>query len=208
MFTSRRRRVVFPQAEHARFAGVIALAWRERPPLPFDSFVCGVADHDRGYGEHDADALGAVESEQWVAIQRRGFTPRGEDPVVDLVAAMHVRRLLASQDDEHERAAYTEVDALLPSLLIAAGATREEAEQADAITNLCDRVALHFCFEEAAEGEVHGIRYALDGHGTVTLDPWPLELPRVVGLVTGYEAEGYPARLVPVVTAFDIRPRA
>ena len=206
MFVSRRRPVVFSQAEHARFAGAIAVAWRERPPLPFDSFVRGVADHDRGYGEHDSDALGAVDRERWVAIQRRGFTPRGEDPVVDLVTAMHVRRLLASQDDEHERAAYNDVDALLPSLLAAAGATREEAERADAITNLCDRVALHFCFEEAAEGEVHGIRYALDGHGAVTLDPWPLAPPRLVGLVTGYEAEGYPSRLVAVMTAFDIRP--
>jgi hypothetical protein len=207
MFASLRRPIVFPQADHARLAGAIALAWRERPALPFESFVRGVADHDRGYGEHDADEIGAVESERWVGIQRRGFTARSGDPVVDLVASMHVRRLLSSQDDAYERAAYAEVDALLPSLLGAAGATVEQAEQADAITNVCDRVAFAFCLEEAREGEVRGISYALDGLGMITFDPWPLEVPRLVGLVTAYEAGGYPKRLVPAVVPFDVRPR-
>jgi hypothetical protein len=207
MFASLRRPIVFPQADHARLAGAIALAWRERPALPFESFVRGVADHDRGYGEHDADEIAAVESERWVGIQRRGFTARSGDPVVDLVASMHVRRLLSSQDDAYERAAYAEVDALLPSLLGAAGATVEQAEQADAITNVCDRVAFAFCLEEAREGEVRGISYALDGLGMITFDPWPLEVPRLVGLVTAYEAGGYPERLVPAVVPFDVRPR-
>ncbi len=207
MISSRRRAVVFPQAEHARFAGTLALAWRDRPALPFASFVRGVADHDRGYGEFDNDELGAIESAPWVAIQRRGFTPQGEDAVVDLVTAMHVRRLLSSKDDEHERAAFAEVDGLLPSLLAAAGVTAEDAEAADRITNLCDRIALLFCLEERAEGEVRGHAYEVDGLGTVTIDPWPLELPRLVGLVTGYAAETYPERLAPIVTPFAALPR-
>lgn len=208
MIRSRRRAVVFPQADHARFAGTLALAWRDRPALPFDSFVRGVADHDRGYGEYDNDELGVIETAPWVAIQRRGFAPRGEDAVVDLVTAMHVRRLLSSQDDEHERAAFAEADALVPSLLDAGRATPEEAEDADRITNVCDRIALLFCIEEPAEGEVHGHAYAIDGRGGVTLDPWPLAVPRLVGLVTAYRADGYPERLVPVVTPFDARPRS
>ncbi len=207
MFHSRRRSIVFPQADHARLAGALALSWRERPALPFDSFVRGVADHDRGYGEHDADEIGSVESERWVAIQRRGFTVRSGDPVVDLVASLHVRRLLSSQADEHERAAFAEVTALLPSLLDVAGATEEEAERADAITNVCDRIAFDFCFEEPSEGQVRGIAYALDGQGSITLEPWPLTVPRLVGLVTAYEADGYPERLVPVVVPFDVRTR-
>jgi hypothetical protein len=199
--------VVFPQAEHARLAATLALAWRERPPLPFDSFVSGVADHDRGYGEHDSDEIGAVPSERWVGIQRAGFVPRGEDAVVDLVVALHVRRLLSSQEDEHERAAFAEVDALVPSLLRAARVDPAAAETADAITNVCDRIAFAFCNEQAAEGDLRGIRYALDGLGLIELDPWPLALPRLTGLVTAFEADGYPSRLVPVVTCFDARPR-
>jgi hypothetical protein len=206
MFRSRRRAIIFPQADHARLAGTLALAWLDRPPLPFGSFVRGVADHDRGYGEHDDAEIGAVDSERWVGIQRLGFAPRGDDPVVDLVAALHVRRLLSSQDDEHERAAFAEVDLLLPSLLDAAGVRAEAAEAADRITNVCDRIAFLFCFEEPGEGEVHGFGYALDGLGGITIDPWPLALPRLVGLVTAYEADGYPERLVPVVTPFDARP--
>jgi hypothetical protein len=207
MFRSTRRAIVFPQADHARLAGVLALAWRDRPPgLGFESFVRGVADHDRGYGEHDDDEIGAVASERWVGIQRRSFAPRGEDHVVDLVAALHVRRLLSSRNDDHEREAYGEVDALVPSLVAAAGVTVAQAEAADRITNVCDRIAFDFCFEEPAEGEARGVAYAVDGRGAITLDPWPLAVERLVGLVPGYEAEGYPDRLVPVVVAFEASP--
>lgn len=199
--------MIFPQADHARLAGTIALAWRERPPLPFASFVRGVADHDRGYGEHDADELGSVESERWTEIQRRGFTPRGEDHVVDLVVALHVRRLLSTRADAFEQRAYDEVDALLPSLRERARVTAEQAEAADAITRVCDRLAFVFCFEEPASGEDRGYAYELDGEGRITLDPWPLEVPRLVGLVTGFEADGYPERLVPVATPFELTAR-
>jgi hypothetical protein len=205
MFRSRRRAVIFPQAEHARLAGAIALAWRDRPPLPFESFVRGVADHDRGYGEHDDDGIGDVSSERWTEIQRRGFTPRGEDTVVDLVVALHVRRLLSSRADEFERRAYDEVDTLLPKLLAEAGVTVEEAEAADAITNVCDMVAFWFCFEAPKRGELRGVAFDLDGQGAIVLDPWPLAVPRFVGLVTAFEADRYPERLVPVVTPFEVK---
>ena len=197
-FHSRRRPVVFPQAEHARFAGALALAWADRPELPFASFVRGVADHDRGYGELDDDPIGGVMGEdRWLAIQRRGFAPRGEDPVVDLVVAMHVRRLIG------EGEAFAEVDALIPSLCDAAGVTREVAEAADAITNVCDVISFEFCFEEANEREVRGYRIAVDGEGGITVDPWPFESPRLTGLVTAFEVDGYPGRLVPVVVPYE-----
>jgi hypothetical protein len=205
MFLSRRRSVVFPQADHARFAAALALAWRERPPVPFASFVRGVADHDRGYGEHDTDPIGGtMGSERWVGIQRRGFTPRGEDVVVDLVVALHVRRLLSSQDDEHERAAYAEVDKLIPQLLHTAGVTQEAADFADAIMNVCDVISFEFCFESPSERDVRGYHISVSGHGPVAVDPWPFALPRLLGLVTAFAADSYPDRLVPVVVPFDI----
>lgn len=205
MFQSRRRPIVFPQADHARFAGALATAWADRPRLPFESFVRGVADHDRGYGEHDADDIDTVVNPRWAEIQRRGFAPRGEDPVVDLVALLHVRRLLSSQEDEFERAAYEEADALLPGLLAAAGVSREDAEAADLITNVCDAISFSFCFEEPVERDVRGYHVTLDGRGGVTVDPWPFAVPRLLGLVTAFETEGYPARLVPVVVPYEVR---
>ena len=206
MFASRRRSIVFPQAEHARFSAALALAWAERPPLPFAAFVRGVADHDRGYGERDCDPIGGVMgSERWVGIQRRGFTPRGEDAVVDLVVALHVRRLLSSQEDEHERAAYAEVEQLMPSLLHTAGVTSQDAEAADAITNVCDVISFEFCFESPSERDVRGYHVAVDGNGGIDVDPWPFELPRLLGLVTAFTARGYPDQLIPVVVPYEAR---
>ena len=135
MFRSKRRPLIFTQADHARFAATIALNWRDRPPLPFDSFVRGVADHDRGYGEHDVAEIGVVDDAHWVEIQRAGFRPHAEDAVVDLVAALHIRRLLSPPENELETAALDELDELLPALVAAAGVGRDGAEQADAITS-------------------------------------------------------------------------
>lgn len=200
MFRSRRRAIVFPQPDHARFAGALALAWRDRPELPFDSFVRGVADHDRGYGELDLHDIEGVVEDVWIDIQRRGFAPRGDDPVVDLVAALHVRRLLLRNDP----VATSEADDVIAGLLPLAGVTREQADAADAITNVCDVISFEFCFESESEREVRGFRLALDGLGSVSVDPWPFRVPELVGLVTAYEADGYPERLVPVVVPFRV----
>ena len=206
MFRSKRRPLIFTQADHARFAATIALHWRERPPLPFDSFVRGVADHDRGYGEHDDAEIGVVDDARWVETQRAGFRPRGEDAVVDLVTALHIRRLLSPTEDELEAAALAELDELLPALLSAASVTRRDADAADAVTNVCDRIAFAFPFEEAASDEVRGITYRLDGLGIVELEPWPLDVPVLRGLVPAFEDDGYPGRLVPTVVQFELRP--
>jgi hypothetical protein len=143
-----------------------------------------------------------VDDVEWVAVQRRGFAPRGEDVVVDLVAALHVRRLLSRNDAD----ATAEADEVIASLLSLAGVTREQADAADAITNVCDVISFEFCFESPSERDVRGHRVVLDGLGGVTVDPWPFRLPELAGLVTAYEAEGYPERLVPVVVPYSVRP--
>jgi hypothetical protein len=155
MFRSKRRPVVFPQAEHARLAAAIALEWDERPAIPWEPFVAGVALHDRGYGQLDADDIDVFAEARWIEIQREGFAPRGADPVVDLIAALHVRRLVSQGGHP---AALAEMDARLPELHEAAGMDEETAAAADRITELCDRLAFVFCFEEPASGALHGIR--------------------------------------------------
>ena len=218
MFRSTRRPVVFPQAEHARFSAAIAALWGnerfELPPLDFPSFVRGVALHDRGYGELDGDGIGEVASERWIEIQRRSFEPRKEDPLVDLVVALHVRRLVSKP--WNPAGEVREMDAALPALRAAAGVGEEEAAAADAITDLCDRIAFDVCFEEPSDWShpvVTGvgappveIAYAFDGVGTVTLEPWPLAVPLVRPVLAGFAADGYPDRLVPVIEPILIRP--
>ena len=204
MFQSRRRPLVVPQADHARFSAAIALAWGNdrfpRPPIPFDRFVQGVALHDRGYGEHDDDPIFGTERARWIEIQRDSFRPRGDDPVADLVVALHVRRLV--RDDP----VGVEMDAQLPALHAAAGVTAEDARAADAITQLCDAIAFDFALEEPERGAAAGVAYTVDGLGGITLDPWPLAVPRLLGLVTAFAADGYPERLEPVVMPFAVHP--
>jgi hypothetical protein len=192
---------VYPQAEHQRLAGVIAAAWGndqvERPPLPFESWVRGVAVHDRAYGELDTDLIGAIAPERWIEIQTPAVEPQTGDAVVDLVVAMHVQRLA---DD------FVDLDAHVPDRLADAGVEPEDAAAADVITNLCDTLSFTFCFEEPASGSVGAFSYAVSADGSATLAPWPLGVPELTETVVGYRADGYPQRLDPVERVFRLRP--
>ena len=177
-------------------AGSIAASWRrEEVPLPFDSFVRGVTLHDRGYGELDADPLGEVSPERWSEIQTRGFRARSGDAVTDLVVALHIRRLIG--DDREHASLARMIDEELGNVSAAARA-------ADAVTELCDRLAFAFCFEEPAAGAAGGIAFEFDGEQRITLDPWPLAVPELRGVVGGFAADGYPERLDPVVAIFHV----
>jgi hypothetical protein len=197
MFRSTQRPVVYSQAEHQRLAGTIAAAWEpSRVALPFEAFVRGVATHDRGYGELDEDPIGEIRPERWVEIQTRGVEPRG-DPIADLVVALHVQRLAEG---------FTPLDAHVSERLAAAGVGPDAAAAADAVTDLCDRLAFSFCFEQAASGSVGDIAYAVELDGSATLSPWPLAVPELRKTVVGYEADGYPEHLEPVERDFVLRP--
>jgi hypothetical protein len=212
VFRSKQRPVVYPQAEHSRLSGVIAASWGNdevaRPPLPFESFVRGVALHDRGYGELDDDPLGEMAPERWVEIARRGFAAQDDDPVVDLVVAMHFRRLASNARLPEAAAIVAEFDAELPRRMEAAGIDPADGAAADPVTDLCDRLAFSFCFEEAASGTVEplGISYAVQEDGSATLSPWPLAVPSLSETVTGYRSDGYPDRLEPVERIFRLGP--
>ena len=196
--------MVVPQADHARFSAALALGWGNerfpRPPVPFDRYVQGVALHDRGYGEHDDDPIFGTERARWLEIQRASFRPRGDDAIVDLIVALHVRRLVGDDPLGAEMAAE------LPALHAAAGVSAEDGRVADAVTRFCDSIAFDFALEEPERGEAAGVAYTLDGLGTITLDPWPLAVPRLLGIVTAFEADGYPERLQPVAIPFEVVP--
>lgn len=209
---------MFPQREHARFSAALADAWSDAfapVRLPRERFVRGVAEHDRGYSEHDADEIGLVSRDRWLAIQERGFAPRREDTVVDLVVALHVRRLVSSGDDDGSRRVLGAMDDALPALVREAGTSTGDAAAADRITDLCDRISFDFCLEQpdsgavdvlAAEGTPVRVAYAVDGRGTIALDPWPLDRPALGGTVLAYAAEGYPEVLEKVPAPFAVEP--
>jgi len=198
MFRSRRRAVVFPQMEHAAFAAGIAMQWRERPNVPFDSFIRGVALHDRGYGELDEDEIGGVERQRWLEIQRRGFGARDEDPIVDLIVSLHVARLVGDDDPSFRDG--------LPALLARANVDEETAAAADRITNLCDRISFDVCLEQPEEGSLGEIHYDCDGLNRVTVDPWPFVAERFGVLLVGYRTDGYPRMLDRVIEPIAFAP--
>lgn len=198
MFRSRRRAVVFPQMEHAAFAAGIALQWRERPNVPFDSFIRGVALHDRGYGEFDEEEIGGVEHARWLEIQHRGIGAHDEDPIVDLIVSLHVARLVGDDDPSFREG--------LPALLERANVDEETAADADRITNLCDRISFDVCLEQPEEGSFGEISYAYDGGNRVTVDPWPFVADRFGVPLVGYRADGYPRTLERVVEPIAFAP--
>jgi hypothetical protein len=208
MFRSRTRPVVYSQAEHARLAAAVAAVWGNetvpRPPLPFESFVRGVELHDRGYGELDTDGIGETSDARWLEIQRRGFAAQDPDPVVDLVVAMHVHRLVSGMAHVEVARAF---EGELAGRRLRAGVSQADAEAADRVTNLCDRLSFAFCFEQDEEGSVAGLAYAVAADGSAHVDPWPLGVPELRREVAGYAAGGYPERLEPETRTFVLRPR-
>jgi hypothetical protein len=184
--------------------------------MDFDSFVRGVALHDRGYGELDDDGLGDVPAARWVEIQQRGFAPRGDDPIVDLVVALHVHRLVSTPRDPVEAAALPEMEDALPRLRDAAGVAEADARAADAITHLCDRISFTVCFEEPSEwaqpvipkagAQPIDMSFAFDGAGRATLSPWPLVVAPFSAVVAAYRADTYPQVLEPEVTLLRLEP--
>jgi hypothetical protein len=177
-------------------AGAIAAAFRpEDVPLPFESWVRGVTLHDRGYGELDDDPIGKTSQERWAGeIETAGFRASSGDAVADLVVALHIRRLIGDDVEHPARAALAqEIDEAL-------GEVSPEARAVDRLTQLCDSIAFAFCFEQATAGD--GFEY--DGGSRITLDPWPLAVPTLRGVVQGFVGDGYPGRLQPVVSLFEL----
>ena len=207
MFRSRTRQVVYPQAEHARIAAAIAAAWgSDRPPVPFESFVRGVALHDRGYGELDADGIGETDDDRWLEIQRRGFAPQDDDPVVELVVALHIHRLVSYGESAARKAAAREFAAALPARRAAANVTDAQATASDRVTNLCDRISFELCFEHDTDFSVGDYACTTTASGVATIDPWPLAQDRLAVDAVGYETNGYPDTLRPVERTFVVQP--
>ncbi|MBT8387632.1 MAG: DUF3891 family protein, partial [Ignavibacteria bacterium] len=104
MFKSKTRDIVISQAEHAKFSGVLASNWGnedfDKPSLDFNSFVEGVKYHDIGYGENDNSPLNELNLEQWADLTLKSTEFRFDNPIVDIVTKLHLKRLL---DDDNVR---------------------------------------------------------------------------------------------------------
>ena len=222
MFRSKARPIVIPQYEHGRLAGTLAQHWGndhfDRPALNFASFVAGVALHDWHYGFGDNLPIVGAEEAEWIAMTRRGLALRLADPISDVVAKLHLRRLCSYNPTAERVALMAEFDEVVKARLPETGHSRAEFEWADKITRLCDNVAFHFSFEieqeltakvcqRVGDEEETAVAYHVQSPGQIIVDPWPFAIPAFSGTIIGYQAEGYPDLLEPVVVPFAVNVR-
>ncbi len=219
MFKSKTRPIIFTQYEHARLSGTLARLWGnetfDRPDLDFDAFVAGVTLHDWAYGPLDDLSIGESSDDEWLAVMRKGVSTRFDDPTTDIVAKLHLRRLLSGPDPESQTL-MAQVDEIVSRRLRESPFTLASYQQADRITNFCDLVSFDLCFESPRQRarEVFSrygpaaaaveVSYEVRAAGEVIVDPWPFSVPRISGVLYAFERAGYPRELHPVVVGFDV----
>lgn len=220
MFESKTRDIIIPQYEHGRLAGVLAQFWGnadfDRPEVPFDAFVRGVALHDWHYGLLDDLSISNASETEWLAMARKGLALHFDDPVTDIITKLHLRRLFGFRSTPEREAAMAEIDDMVTARLEETECTRAQFEYADRITRFCDYVAFYFAFEAPGEHtfqvgrrvdsvEEEPIYVRLSGDGRLVVNPWPFAAGRLEGIIVGYQAGGYPERLEPLVVPYEIR---
>jgi hypothetical protein len=220
MFISKQRPVAVPQWEHQKLAGTLALLWGntafERPPIARESFLVGVGLHDRAYGPLDTLPIGGIPEEAWLALTQAGFAMAWADPAAELLARLHLQRLTSYGSAPARQAAAAVMSEAIQAYAERHGLDLPTFAQADRITNLCDRIAFDFCFEVPTSGEVGifprddddaevVVSYQVAGD-TISVDPWPFGVSDATGYLVGYQRDGYPQVLEPVLLPYRIQP--
>jgi hypothetical protein len=217
MFRSKVRAIVIPQYEHGRLAGTFALFWGnkefEKPVIDFSSFVTGVALHDWHYGVIDNLAIGEAAEADWEEIVRKGGLHWFDDPITDIVAKFHLRRLLRGHDSPKTDEMMSLINGRITERLSQTDFSFAQFVWADKITAFCDQLAFDFCFEETVSGlqavfsNVNAeqetiLTYEIRSGGQIVVDPWPFSVEKFDGIITGYHEKGYPEVLTPEIIPF------
>lgn len=222
MFKSRIRPLNFTQYEHGRLSGSIARFWGNdrfaRPPLPFEPFVDGVTLHDWGYGLMDNTPIGEATEAEWLVVMRRGAAISYAHPVTEVVVKRHLRRLLLLDPTPARRALADDLQKQISRQTAAAGVDPAAFDRADLITQLCDMISFDFCFEVPRKRtlpvfarpdhpEPVDVTFELHTGGEMWLDPWPLAVPVLVGVVYAFDQTGFPDVLSPTAVPYRLAPR-
>jgi hypothetical protein len=219
MFRSKARPIIITQYEHGRLAGTLASLWGneqfDRPALDFPAFVEGAALHDWGYGLVDDVPIREASEVDWLAVVRNGIANRFDDPTTDVVAKLHLRRLLSLNPSPEREGLIGQIDEQVDQRLPETGRTRAEFEWGDKITRFCDNVAFDFSFERpvirkypvsprvGSDSET-AVSYRLRPGGELLVDPWPFSVPLITGTLLGFWREGYPDSLKPLVVPYRV----
>jgi len=220
LFNSKIREIVIPQAEHAKLSGILANSWGneeiDKPALDFDSFVEGVTHHDMAYGDNDNFPLGELSLEHWTDLTLKGTKVRFENPVVDIVTKLHLKRLLGDDNVKKRKEILNNIEQRIEERLLLTNNSIEEFLWADRITNFCDWVSFNFCLEHDFEDKVEmytcrnskvkiKIAFQTNPAGEITVHPWPFSVDEINGHITAFEKEGYPKILKPKMKGYFIK---
>jgi len=213
MFISKTRAIAVPQSEHQRLAGILAYHWGNEdyclPDINRESFLLGVATHDRAFGVLDTMALGNISEQQRVEQVDEWISAPYENPEAELVVLLHVCRLM---DTPERQGLHQKLDARIQELVTAHELNLTAYEEADTITDLCDLIAFDFSFE-AEISRTHVVYQNQTASTEITyhlakrkviLDKWPFNVPKIEGYILGYEQDGYPEKLKPIQLNFEI----
>ena len=221
MFKSPQRGLIITQQEHARLAYQLAAAYGnddfDLPDLPIDSFLTGVLFHDRGFGLMDEHEIGGMDAKEHLEVLRKGALEAYSDPVADLVARFHIRRLLGNKNYPSRDKVGANLDGLIDTVLHTHTLERTIFERTDRITKLCDSMSFDFCqelirqqetsvFPRNDRSETTRIRHRTASLSRMAASPWPFKPKTINGHVLGYKPQGYPARLEPVLIPYLVEP--
>jgi uncharacterized protein DUF3891 len=149
---------------------------------------------------------------EWLALTRSGFEMTWVDPIADLITKMHLKRLSSYGSAPARQAMTAEMAQAIREHIQRHGLDAATFERIDRITDLCDSNAFDFCYEAPAEGEVRifprndrdeeiAVGYRIED-GTIRVEPWPFGVDSHTGYLVGYELEGYPALLGPIMVPY------
>ncbi len=219
MFRSKKRNIVIPQSEHARLAGILAYFWGnenfDKPVIDFDSFVEGVAFHDWAYGINDDLPLGKLSDDKWLEIVEKGAELEFENPIVEIIAKLHIKRLIIGKNFESNAIIINSIDSDVNSKIKLTNYSLEEFLWADRITNLCDMMAFDFSYELNGERNIsvcpkrnldqkEDIRFNILDNGVIKVNPWPFSVSEINGFIISYSADKYPLKLIPGIMKYSI----
>lgn len=212
MFISKRNHLVYPQSEHLKLASGVAKHWGnddfDKPPVPFESFVKAVENHDSGYGHYDTAMVGQQTEEEIEKLWRRCTDQKITDIYAQIIIKRHFMRLCGLYANFPRLAAFQQsLSKEVETLYKQNELDPHIFDVTDTIMNLCDAIAFSFCREELAGREVKvyasaagkpiPISYTIDQNHTIYIDPYPLDEALISGSITAYDSKDYPKVLLP-----------
>ena len=221
MFKSSQREIVVPQSEHARLAGLMAFHWGnadfDLSPLPFESFVKGVAFHDRGYPRLDTFPINGMPEDEWLKILETGAQLSFTDLEANIIVLMQIKRVALYNKTASRKKFADKVEKEIDDLIASSSYSEADFDFADQIAPFCDSVSYKFCFEEAGELELNlkakqgdasptKVCVEFSKEGAIKISPWPFKVKSFSGFLNAYNTLGYPSALDPEIFRFSISP--